>query len=129
VNDPEASDAIHRPGVLVAPASPRTFDHDDFEALVRELNKETGLMADAVQIRVGYLYGDVWPPGFTWINVILDKATTAAIGAVVAAITSWGRDWIRKARKRNPDAEPIKAIIYGPDGEILRELEVPPDDS
>lgn len=86
-------------------------------------------LRDAVQIRVGYLYGDYWPPGFTWINVILDKATTAAIGAVVAAITSWGRDWIKKARERNPDAEPIKAIIYGPDGEILRELEVPPDDS
>lgn len=127
-SDPEGVEAAPRPAVLVAPASPYSFDHEDFRSLVFEVITETDLMADAVQIRLGYLYGDAWPPDWTWVNFILDEAAAAAIGGVVAAIGAWGRGWIKRARQGDPDAKPIKAVIYGPNGDILREVEVPPDD-
>ncbi|MBA2554514.1 MAG: hypothetical protein H0V10_12675 [Geodermatophilaceae bacterium] len=85
-------------------------------------------MADAVQIRRGYNYGGPLPPDWTWINFIVDEATAAAVGSVVTAVGVWGREWIRKARKRDPDALPIRATIYGPTGEVLREVEVRPEE-
>jgi len=124
----EAVQAAHHPAVLVTPASPYSFDHEDFRSLVWEVTSETGLMADAIDIRLGYLYGDAWPPDWTWVNFILDEAAAAAVGGVITAIGAWGRRWIRRARERDPDAKPIKAVIYGPDGQLLREVEVPPDD-
>jgi hypothetical protein len=130
VSNLEAIEAELRPGVLVIPASPRAFDpHEDFPALVRELiSHNDGLMADAVQIRLGYLYGDAWPPGWTWVTFILDETASAAIRNIVAGITAWGREWIKKARARDPDAEPIKAVIYGSRGEVLSEVEVLPEE-
>lgn len=128
VSDREAIEATFRPAVLVAPASPRTFDHDDFSDLVYEVIRETDLMADQVEIRLGYLYGDVWPPGWTWVNFVLEGAAEEAIGGVAAAITIWGRKWIKKARQRGAEADPIKAIIYNSRGEVLREVEVVPED-
>jgi hypothetical protein len=114
-----------QPSILVAPSAPRRFDHDDFERLVLSLVEETGIMADAVQIRVGYLYGN-GPSDWTTVNFILDEAGRTAIQAVIQAILSWGREWWKK-RRDDPDAKPIKAILYGPDGEILREVEIQPE--
>jgi hypothetical protein len=128
VRNLEALEAARRPGVVVSPSSPYPFDHDDFAALVWELINETELMADAVEFRLAYLYGDAGPPGWTWIDVILDKSASAAVDAIVRALVVWGRDWIRKARKRDAEAAPIKAVIYGPQGEVLREVEVPPEE-
>jgi hypothetical protein len=118
-----------RPAVIVSPASASSFEHDDFEALVWHVVRESGLMADHVEIRLHYLYGDWAEPGWTWVNFFLDEAAKAAITSVVTAITMWGRDWLKSARKRDPAAAPIKAVIYGPDGEILREVEVAPEDA
>jgi hypothetical protein len=114
------------PTILVAPAAPRQFDHEDFERLVLLLFHDTGIKADEIQIRVGYLYGN-GPTEWTVVNFVLDEAGRAAIGAVVAAILTWGREWWKK-RKDTPGAKPIKAILYGPDGKVLRTVEVEPDD-
>jgi hypothetical protein len=114
------------PSILVAPSAPREFDHDDFERLVLLLVEETGIMADAVQIRVGYLYGN-GATDWTVVNFILDESGRAAIQEVVRSIISWGRQWWKKRKNSNSDAKPIKAILYGPDGEVLREVEVRPD--
>ena len=46
---------------------------------------------------------------------------------LAAAFIEWGRDWIRRARERDPSAPPVKAVIYAPNGEVLREVEVPPE--
>ncbi len=127
MSDREFIEAEFRASVLVRPASPYAFDHDDFSELVLDLVRESGLMADAVDIRLGYRYGDAGVPGWTWVTFILDEAGRAVVGSIVTAITHWGRKWIKKARERDPDAEPIKAIIYGPDGEVLTEVEVPPE--
>jgi hypothetical protein len=115
------------PPILVTFASPTTFDHDDFAALVWELFEETEFQAHEIQIQLGYFYGDVWPPDWTWVSVVLDEAGRTAIDAVAAAIVTWGTNWIRERRKREPDAQPIKAVILGPDGNVLREVEVPAD--
>jgi hypothetical protein len=114
------------PTILVAPAAPRQFDHDDFERLVLVLVERTEIMADAIQIRVGYLYGN-GVTDWTVVNFVLDETGRAAIQAVIESIISWGREWWQK-RKDSPDAKPIKAVLYGPDGEILREVEVKPND-
>src|SRR5688500_27352 len=87
------------PPILVAPASPRTFDHDDFSALVWELFERTDFQTHEIQVQVGYFYGDAWPPGWTWINVVLDEASRTAIDAVAAAVVAWGTNWIRKRWK------------------------------
>lgn len=119
----EAVEAAWRPAVLVTPASAEEFEHDDFRALVRELVDRAELPADRIDIRLGYLYGDAWPPGWTWVNFILDEAGRTVLDAVIAAMVAWGVDWIRRKRQRDPDARPIKAVIYGPDGKVLREVE------
>lgn len=98
-------------------------------SLVLAINRETGLMADRVEFRTGYLYGDAAEPGWTWVSVVLDEAGRAAIRGIVDAIIKWGQDWTRKAREKNPSVEPVKVVIYAENGDVLREVEVPPDDS
>lgn len=116
------------PSVIVRPVAPEAFDHDDFAALVSAVMGETGLMADRVDIRLGYLYGDYWPPEWTWVEFVLREGAEALVDAVAAAILVWGAEWLRKKRATGADGPPIKAQIYGPDGEILREVEVPEAD-
>lgn len=128
MSEREAISPEPRRAVVFHPATAHLFDHEDFEALVRDVNRETGFMADQVEIRLHYLYGDWAEPGWTWVEFILDEAGKAAIGGVVTAIMIWGRDWIKKARQRDPATEPIKAVIYGPAGEILRTVEVRPEE-
>lgn len=82
-------------------------------------------MADRVEIRLGYLYGDAWPPDWTWINFFLDEAGEAIADAVAAAIVVWAGKWLSRRRSRDPETPPIKAQIYGPDGKLLREVEAP----
>ncbi len=110
--------AASHPAVVVSPASAYDFEHEHFAKLVFELIKDSDLLADQVEIRLGYLYGDAWPPGWTWVTLVLDKAASEAITAVVTAVLIWGREWISKARRKDPDAKPIKAVIYGPGGEL-----------
>jgi hypothetical protein len=128
VKQPEAVNTDMRPAVIVRPASAHSFEHEDFQALVLEVVRETGLMADQVEVRLHYLYGDWAEPGWTWVEFILNEAGKAAVTSVANAIMIWGAIWIRKARRRDPAAAPIKAVIYGPDGEVLREVEVPSEE-
>jgi hypothetical protein len=119
------------PSIAVMPASPYSFEHDDFADLVRHITiqSDTGLLADRVQVRLGYLYGDAWPPDWTWVTFVLDEAARTAVDAMALGIVAWGRSWIKKKRATDPNAQPIKARILGPDGELLREVEVPADES
>jgi hypothetical protein len=117
----------HQPSIAVIPASAYPFDNDDFAELVRQVSSvegETGIMADHVQVRLGYLYGDAWPPDWTWITFVLDEGAQAVIDAVVAGVVLWGGRWLRRKREKDPRTRPIKAIIYAPDGTVLREVEV-----
>lgn len=111
-----------QPSIAVTPTTPERFEHEDFADLARTLFDETGIKPDAIQFRLGYLYGDGpelndWTP----VSFFLDEAGRAALQAVVQAIIDWGREWVRTRKGRKP----IKARIYGPNGEILREVEVP----
>jgi hypothetical protein len=114
-----------QPPVLVVPASPTSFDHDDFAALTWALFERTDYYAHDIQVQLGYHYGDAWDPSWTWITVALDEGARTAVDAIAAGIVAWGIDWLRRKRKTEPDVQPIKAIIYGPRGEVLREVEVP----
>jgi hypothetical protein len=109
------------PAIVVSPSSPQPFEHRDFEQLVLLLVQRTNVPAHQVQIRLGYLYGN-GPTDWTVVTFVLDEAGRAAIQAVVEAIIEWGRGWWRKRKKTG--AKPIKGVIYGPDGEVLREVEV-----
>jgi hypothetical protein len=42
-----------RPAIIFRPATPYTFDNEDYAELVRALISETDLMADRVEIRTG----------------------------------------------------------------------------
>lgn len=118
--DPEGANAK----IVVRPVSGYLFDHEDFADLVGALMAETGLMADQVDVRLGYFYGDAWPPDWTWVTFILEEGGRTAVDAAVAGIIVWGRRWLRKKRATDPDARPIKARIFGPDRKVLREVEV-----
>lgn len=109
--------------IVVRPATPQAFDHRDFEELTLELVKGTGIMADAIEYRLGYLYGNGLVD-WTVIEFVLDEAGREAIAAVVGAILAWGKAWLRKRK----DERPIKAILYGPDGDVIREVEVERDE-
>lgn len=116
------------PAVIIRPPS-GLFSDEDLGSLVLAINRETGLMADRVEFRLGYLYGDWGEPGWTWVNFVVDEAGRAAIRGLVNAIIEWGREWIKKARERDPSVEPVKVVIYAPNGEVLEEVEVPPRNS
>lgn len=124
LNRRAVEDAWH-PTILIAPAAPEHFDHEDFSDLVRQLVlvQRTGIKADEIQWRLGYLYGDYFPPEWEWINVVLDEVGKRALDAIVAAIMAWGFDRFRRKREQEAEPKPIKAVIYGPNGEILREVE------
>jgi hypothetical protein len=116
------------PAVIIRPPT-GLFSDEELGSLVLAINRETGLMADRVEFRLGYLYGDWSEPGWTWVNFVVDEAGRAAIRSLVNAIIEWGRDWIKKARERDPSVEPVKAVIYAPNGEVLEEVEVVPRNS
>jgi hypothetical protein len=115
------------PPVVIIRASTGPFSDEDRAGLVLAILRETGLTADRVEFRLGYLYGDSGDPGWTWVSFVVDEVGRAAIRGLVNAIIEWGRDWIRKARERDPGAAPVKAVIYAPNGEVLQEVEVPPE--
>lgn len=120
--------AARNPMILIDPWSARTFDHDDFSALVSHLTQATGIMADTVQVRQGYNYGGPLPEDWVWITFILDEALAATVGSIVTAVTAWGGHWLRKTMhsRRQGSAAGLKATIYGPNGETLAVVEVPP---
>jgi hypothetical protein len=115
------------PPVVVIRAPTGPFSDEDRRGLVLAILRETSLTADRVEFRLGYLYGDWSETGWTCVSFVVDEAGRAAIRDLVSAIIAWGRDWIRKARERDPSAAPVKAVIYAPNGEVLQEVEVPPE--
>jgi hypothetical protein len=115
------------PPAVIIRASTGPFSDQDRAELVLAILRETGLTADRVEFRLGYLYGDWGEAGWTVVSFVVDEAGRAAIGGLVGAIIMWGRDWIKKARERDPSAEPVKAVIYAPNGDVLEEVEVPPE--
>ena len=82
-------------------------------------------MADRVQVRLGYLYGDAWPPDWTWITFVLVWGGASGYRRRGGRRVLWGGRWLRRKREKDPRTRPIKAIIYAPDGTVLREVEVP----
>ena len=102
------------------------FEHEDLAELVRALiSTNADLMADQVDVRLGYLYGDYWPPDWTWVRFVLEEGAEALVDGVAAAIVTWGGQWLWKRRRTDPETPPIKAQIFGPDGKVMREVEVP----
>jgi hypothetical protein len=79
--------------------------------LAEDLERETGEDVHILEVR-----------GFTALEVIdLVIDNTAQVAAVAFAFSAW-----RRQRRSKEDGEPpIKGVIYGPDGEVLREI---PDD-
>jgi hypothetical protein len=62
------------------------------------------------------------------VSFVLDKSAQAAIDAVVIGIAAWGRRWLKRRREKDPNTPPIRAVIYAPNGKVLREVEVKPED-
>jgi hypothetical protein len=116
-----------RPSIVIHPASAYAFDHDDLAALVRAVGPEIGIMADQVEVRLHYLYGNGVADA-TVVSFILDQAARTAIDAILLGIAAWGRHWLKRKRATNPDTPPIRARILGADGSVLREVDVPPEE-
>jgi uncharacterized protein YfaS (alpha-2-macroglobulin family) len=49
-----------------------------------------------------------------------------AVDAVVAAVVTWTQGLLRKRREKRPAAEemPIRLTIYGPNGEVLKQVTI-----
>lgn len=111
--------------VRVAPSIPAWEKHpEDFESLVSGL-RERGLDAE--------LDTPIPPAGGAppVAAAGLDFAIYLAQGvgdAIIALLLGEIVHRVARARKRRDDEVPVVGVIYGPDGEILREVAFRPDD-
>jgi hypothetical protein len=57
------------------------------------------------------------------VNIVVEHGVEVALSALVATIRQWAK---RRRRFRDRDGARATAVIWGPDGDILSTVELPP---
>lgn len=116
----EAGQTDARPSVLLAPNGAEWADgQDQYAGLIAALGEE-GLDASVQEPRDGqYARGGIVTDPLIDVSIFLwEHVSDELIGVLVALAVERLR---RRGKRRR------KGVIYGPDGEVLREFELPPD--
>lgn len=106
--------------IEIQPSSPAWSEQPaDFESLESAL-RDAGFEVNLVQPAV--VTGDLGrgAAGMDLTIRVLEDVGAAAVLRIVEALIS--RVW--EARKRRDDERPVAAVIYGPKGEVLREVTI-----
>jgi hypothetical protein len=110
-----------RPGILLAPNGAEWAEgQPQYEAFVEALT-EAGVDASVQEPREGrYAQGGIVTDPLIDLSIFIwEHVSEELIGIVVAL----AMERLRRRSKRSR-----KGVIYGPNGEVLREFELPPDD-
>jgi hypothetical protein len=91
---------------------------------VEELLDEIRALGHEPTIVLGHLEFSAEPLPFEVVIRLAERLADESIVAIVGLTVAWIRRVVRGRRARRPDT----VRLYGPDGEVLQEVEVDPDD-
>jgi hypothetical protein len=118
---PEGEAPGIRPGILLAPNGAEWAEGQaQYEALVETL-AEAGVDASVQEPREGrYAQGGIVTDPLIDLSIFIWQHVSEELIAIVVALA------VERLRRRSKKKR--KGVIYGPNGEVLREFELPPDD-
>ena len=106
--------------IIVEPQNPLDLRADELAPLIdglRAANASWDVRVTALEQRgYGVTY---WEVVHIWLPALADEALTALIGAVIAEAVRWARGRFANGSKR-----PKYVAIHGPDGRVLKSVEV-----
>jgi hypothetical protein len=111
--------------VVLRPGNDRDFETSDLEALAGAVRDDTGLDVE-VASREQRGYAVTW---WEVVDFLLTDGAGHAIDAIIGVAVAWARKRLRAAKEKTDRPRPVAVRIYGPDGELLKTVEVTDPDA
>jgi hypothetical protein len=112
---------------VLEPGNPFDFTRDELDAIAAEIGEQIPNVDVSIKLRDERGYGVSLVEVMRISTEVADavKATAEAAG-VIALIVAWMRSRWNKDRKDHPDGRPRprSVVLYGPNGEILRSVQI-----